>query len=90
MRAYLNFKPELEHTGQESYVHRLQRGGQDGIPDVRYFPIGEAGVLESAEDGRGRRRRRRQGQGGGVGGGGGEGGGGGRGGGGQEEDGSDW
>ncbi|CAM9504605.1 unnamed protein product [Ectocarpus sp. 12 AP-2014] len=48
VRAYLNFKPELEHTGQESYVHRLQRGGPEGVPDVRYFPVGEAGVLENA------------------------------------------
>lgn len=56
MRAYLNFKPELEHTGQESYVHRLQRGGPDGVPDVRYFPVGEAGVLENASSRGGRRR----------------------------------
>lgn len=66
MRAYLNDKPELEHTGQESYVHGLQRGGPDGIPDVSYFPIGEAGVLDdrrrqgarSGGGGRGGRRRR--------------------------------
>lgn len=73
MRAYLNFKPELEHTGQESYVDSLQRGGPDGVPDVDYFPVGEARVLESTEDGRGRRRHRRRGA-GGVGGGGGGGG----------------
>lgn len=86
MRAHLNNKPELEHTGQESYVHNLQRGGgSDGIPDVRYFPVGEAGVLDNAEGGRGRRRGGR-GQGGGPGGGGGGGGVGA----GQEEDEVDW
>lgn len=52
VRAYLNFKPELEHTGQESYVHNMQRGGHDGIPDVSYFPIGEAGVLDKRPDGK--------------------------------------
>ncbi|CAM9900021.1 unnamed protein product, partial [Hapterophycus canaliculatus] len=41
VRAYLNFKPELEHTGQESYVHRLQLGGAEGVPEVLYFPVGE-------------------------------------------------
>ncbi|CAM9755374.1 unnamed protein product [Ectocarpus sp. 4 AP-2014] len=61
VRAYLNFKPELEHTGQESYVHRLQRGGPEGVPDVRYFPVGEAGVLENASSREGAR-----GSGGGV------------------------
>lgn len=59
VRAYLNDKPELEHTGQESYVHSLQRGGPDGIPDVSYFPIGQAGVLENRGREEGRRRRRR-------------------------------
>lgn len=47
VRAYLNDKPELEHTGQESYVHGLQRGNPDGVPDVSYFPIGKAKVLEN-------------------------------------------
>lgn len=46
VRAYLNDKPELEHTGQETYINDLQRGGPDGIPEVSYFPIGEAGVLQ--------------------------------------------
>ncbi|CAM9821399.1 unnamed protein product [Ectocarpus fasciculatus] len=64
VRAYLNFKPELEHTGQESYVHRLQRGGPDGVPDVRYFPVGEAGVLENASSRGGRRRGEGRGGGG--------------------------
>lgn len=50
VRAYLKDKPELEHTGQESYVHALQRG-LNGIPDVSYFPIGEAGVLEGRRQG---------------------------------------
>lgn len=63
VRAYLNVKPELEHTGQESYVDRLQRGGQDGVPEVRYFPVGEAGVLDddtaASAGGRSRRRWRR-------------------------------
>lgn len=48
VRAYLNDKPELEHTGQETYIHELQRGGLDGIAEVSYFPIGEAGVLQNA------------------------------------------
>lgn len=68
MRAYLNDKPDLEHTGQESYVHALQKGGANGIPEVSYFPMGEAGVLDSSrkrgnggaaggsDDGRWRRR----------------------------------
>lgn len=47
VRAYLNDKPELEHTGQESYIHQLQRGGPDGRPQVSYFPVGETGVLEN-------------------------------------------
>lgn len=69
MRAYLNLKPELEYTGQETYVDSLQRGGPNGVPDVDYFPVGEARVLESTGDGRGRRWRR-DGRGGGGGGGG--------------------
>lgn len=64
VRAYLNDKPELEHTGQESYVHALQRGGADGTPRVSYFPIGEAGALEERDreedlSGGSLRRRRR-------------------------------
>ncbi|CAM9147821.1 unnamed protein product [Discosporangium mesarthrocarpum] len=44
VRAYLDEKEPLDHTGQESYIQRLQKR-DPANPDVSYFPVGVAKVL---------------------------------------------